>query len=57
MAMGKKIQTATAKKQPKPEMSKLTAKAGAKKMAELMTRKVSHTQAMREQKQKKAKYR
>jgi len=55
--MHKKIATATAKRQPKPESSKLTAKAGAKKMAELMTRKVSHTQAMREQKQKKAKYR
>jgi len=55
--MHKKIATTTAKRQTKPESSKLTAKAGAKKMAELMTRKVSHTQAMREQKQKKAKYR
>ena len=45
--MHKKIATTTAKRQPKPESSKLTAKVAAKKMGELMTRKITRTKAMK----------
>jgi hypothetical protein len=48
-----KINTPTAKRQPTP----MSAKAAAGKMGELMTRKVTKTQQMREQKPKTAKYR
>lgn len=51
--LGKKIAQTDTKRQPMPA----TAKAATKQMGELMTRKVHHTQAMREQRQKKAKYR
>ena len=50
--IGRKIPTSPARKQPKPE----SAKAGAKKMAELMHKKVYKTVAMKEKKNKTAKY-
>lgn len=51
--IGKKIPDSPTKKQPMP----MTAKVAAGKMGDMMHRKVSKTQAMREQKPKTAKYR
>lgn len=51
--LGKKIATETSKKQPKPASSKTAAL----KMGELMHKKSSKTQAMKEKKNKTAKYR